>query len=99
MDFLANLLRTNNQSTFDLIFLDADKEDNLPYYESALELLRQNGVCLIDNTLWSGKILDDSVQDADTNHIRALNDFLVTDERVHYSQLTIGDGLAMCVKK
>lgn len=69
------------------------------YYELCLQLVRPGGVVAVDNVLWYGKVSDPEVQDKATQAIRAINDKMAADERVHFSIVPIGDGLALCVKK
>ena len=95
---LDALLADGQAGTFDFAFIDADKENYLNYYERALQLIRTGGLIAIDNTLWYGKVADESVQDADTIAIRALNQTLHHDERIFLSQTQIGDGVTLAMK-
>jgi caffeoyl-CoA O-methyltransferase len=83
----------------DLAFVDADKGGYAAYYEELLPRLRANGVILVDNTLWSGAVVDASRTDDDTEAIRAFNDMVAADERVESVILTIGDGLTLIRKR
>lgn len=84
------------EPAIDFAFIDADKPSYLGYYEEILQRLAPNGVILFDNTLWSAAVLPDSGADDDnTVALRALNDFLVGDDRVRVAQLTVGDGVTM----
>ena len=85
--------------SFDLAFIDADKENYLVYYESVLSLLRTGGLLLIDNVLWGGSVVDPEKNDDDTNAIRSLNRHLLKDDRVVLSMLPVGDGLTLVMKK
>jgi len=96
---LGGLVREGGRGTFDFAFIDADKPNYDAYYELALELLRPGGLMAIDNTLWSGKVIDTSVTDADTEAIRRLNMKLRADERVTLSLVPIGDGLTLARKR
>jgi predicted O-methyltransferase YrrM len=78
---------------FDLCFIDADKPNYPGYYERALKLVRQNGLILIDNVLWSGKVADAAVDDESTTVIRKLNHIVANDPRVESMILTVGDGI------
>lgn len=80
---------------FDLVFIDADKTNYLAYYEAVLPKLASGGLIVVDNTLWSGRVLDGSDESADTLAIRAFNDALVNDERVVVVQLTVRDGVTL----
>jgi caffeoyl-CoA O-methyltransferase len=83
----------------DLVFIDADKENYANYYEALLSRLRVNGVILVDNTLWSGAVIDESRDDASTLAIRAFNDMVAADDRVDTVQLAISDGLTLLRKR
>ena len=81
------------EGDFDLVFIDADKESYASYYEAVLPRLSERGLIAIDNTLWSGRVLDP--QDDTTKMIAALNDMIATDDRVVAVQLTIRDGVTL----
>ena len=96
----AETLKTLPAShTFDFAFIDADKTSYAIYYEEILKRLRPNGLILIDNVLWSGAIIDQSKQDADTQALRKLNDFIAKDTRVEAVMLGVADGLTIVRKK
>ncbi|MCY3801703.1 MAG: class I SAM-dependent methyltransferase [Chloroflexi bacterium] len=82
---------------YDLIFIDADKVNYPAYYERCLELLAANGVMVVDNVLWSGRVLDP--QSDDDKAIDALNKRVASDPRVHNVLLTIRDGLNVIRKR
>ena len=98
-DTLDALLAQGQAGTFDFAFIDADKTNYLAYYERTLALLRTGGLVLVDNTLWSGKVADPEVADADTVALRHFNEVLHRDERVDLSLLPIGDGLTLARKR
>jgi len=98
-DTLEDLLGEGRRGDFDFAFIDADKVNYDAYYEMSLELVRPGGLIAIDNTLWSGKVVDDAVRDADTEAIRRLNVKLKSDDRVTLSMLPIGDGLTLARKR
>ena len=81
--------------TFDLAFVDADKTGYADYYEELLPRLRPGGLLLVDNTLWSGAVLDEKDETDDTVAIRALNDRIAADPRVRVVLLPIGDGVTV----
>lgn len=85
--------------TLDLLFIDADKANYPAYLEHALRLVRQGGLILFDNTLWSGRVLEASPESADTRAIQALNLALRDDPRIDLSLLPLGDGLSLCRKR
>lgn len=91
-------LQTLTSSQFDLAFIDADKENYDTYYEECLRLLKPKGLLMIDNIFWGGAVIDESMQDIDTQAIRALNSKIKTDKRVNATMLTIGDGIMMVQK-
>jgi predicted O-methyltransferase YrrM len=99
LNTVDELIEKGGAGTFDFIFIDADKTNYNNYYERSLILLRRGGLIAIDNTIWSGKVADPNVQDADTVAIRKLNERLSRDERVIVSMLTIGDGLTLALKR
>ncbi|MEO5576229.1 MAG: class I SAM-dependent methyltransferase [Gaiellaceae bacterium] len=82
---------------FDLIFIDADKENYDAYFEAVLPRLAERGLIAIDNTLWSGRVLDP--QDETTTLIAALNDKLAADDRIVAVQLTVRDGVTLIRKR
>ncbi|MNF75007.1 putative O-methyltransferase [compost metagenome] len=84
---------------FDLVFIDADKANYPAYLEEALRLVRQGGLILFDNVLWSGRVLEADPEDPDTRAIQTLNRALKTDSRVDLSLLPVGDGLTLCRKR
>ncbi len=98
VETLDALLSEGQAGTFDFAFIDADKENYNHYYERALQLVRKGGLLAFDNTLWYGKVADESVQDVDTIALRALNKKLPDDDRVMMCQLTVGDGLTLAMK-
>ena len=89
----------DRQFSFDLIFIDADKNNYPHYYELSLELLPSNGIIIIDNMLWGGDVVDLSIKDTQTETIRSLNAKIQKDERVDFSLLPMSDGLSFIRKK
>ncbi len=84
----------------DLAFIDADKGGYASYYAELLPRLRPNGVILVDNTLWSGKVLEPAAAgDADTAALQAFNDMVTADARVESYILPIADGLTVIRKR
>ena len=96
---IARCLAAGEAGSFDLAFIDADKSGYDAYYEGALKLLRPGGLVLVDNTLWDGDVADAAKQDADTVAIRALNDKILSDNRVELCLVPICDGLTMARTK
>ena len=99
VETLDALLAEGAAGRFDLVFIDADKENYDAYYERSLELVRRGGVILIDNVLWSGAVIEESKTDADTRAIRALNEKLKSDDRVFLSLMPVADGLTLALKQ
>jgi len=96
---LEMLLDEGAEKTFDFIFVDADKQNYIKYYEMALRLLRKGGMMAVDNTLWSGAVADPDNNEPGTRAIRRFNDMVKSDERVTKSLVTIGDGLTLILKE
>jgi caffeoyl-CoA O-methyltransferase len=84
---------------FDLVFIDADKPNYLAYYEAVLPKLAPGGLIAADNTLWSGRVVDEADDDERTLAIRAFNDHVRADERVVCVQLTVRDGVTLIRKR
>jgi caffeoyl-CoA O-methyltransferase len=80
---------------WDFVFIDADKENYGNYYEALVPRLKPTGLMAIDNTLWSGRVIDDSDDSPPTRAIRELNDRIAADERVIAVQLTVRDGVTL----
>ena len=89
----------DRQYSFDLIFIDADKNNYPHYYELSLNLLPPNGIIIIDNMLWGGNVAEPSNNDTQTETIRYLNAKIQKDERVDFSLLPLSDGLSFIRKK
>jgi len=87
--------------TFDLVFIDADKRNYIHYWNWAMEHVHAGSVILIDNVLWSGKVLEPSAEkDFDTQVLQELNDLVARDKRCEKVLLPLRDGLMMVrVKK
>ncbi|MCW2633117.1 MAG: putative O-methyltransferase [Pseudonocardia sp.] len=87
-----------DEPSFDFAFIDADKQGYLTYYEEVLPRVRPGGLILVDNTLWSGKVVDEAADDDTVKLIRAFNDHVAADARVESTILPISDGLTMIRK-
>jgi caffeoyl-CoA O-methyltransferase len=83
------------EPSIDLAFIDADKPNYAAYYAELITRLSPNGVILVDNVLWSGKVIDAAIHDKDTVAIRSFNELVVADARVECVMLPISDGLTM----
>ena len=88
----------NQKKKFDLIFIDADKENYINYFNNAFNTLDNNGIIVVDNVLWYGDVADKTKKDRLTLKIREFNKFIKDDNRVESLILPIGDGLSVCRK-
>lgn len=98
-DLIAGLLAEGRSGSYDIAFIDADKESYNSYYESCLALVRSGGLILLDNMLWAGSVVDRGAGDPDTLAIRRMNEKIHADERVDQCLLPIGDGLTIARKR
>lgn len=83
------------KATYDFIFIDADKGNIPEYVELSLKLLSDRGVVLVDNTLFSGHVVDADNERKIVCDVRAFNDWLIAQKGCQYCLLPIGDGLTM----
>jgi predicted O-methyltransferase YrrM len=83
----------------DLVFIDADKGGYASYFDELVPRVRPNGLLLADNTLWSGRVVDDAATDDDTIAIKAFNDKVAADDRVDAVILPVADGLTLIRKR
>ena len=90
IDILINL-----DENFDIIFIDADKENYIKYFEIVSEKLNPNGIIISDNVLWSGKVVEESDGDQETNTLKKFNSLLSKDERFETIILPLRDGLSI----
>jgi predicted O-methyltransferase YrrM len=96
MNSLKKLI--NDKKIFDMIFIDADKENYRNYYNLSLEIVKNNGFILVDNVLWKGDVADPNKKDELTNAIREFNSFIKQDDRIEKTILPLGDGVTICRK-
>ncbi len=90
IDILMNL-----DENFDLIFIDADKENYIKYFEIVSKKLNPNGIIISDNVLWSGKVVEESDNDQETDTLKKFNKLLSKDERFETIILPLRDGLSI----
>jgi caffeoyl-CoA O-methyltransferase len=83
----------------DLAFIDADKTGYATYFDELLQRLRPGGLILVDNTLWSGKVLDESVSDRDTEALRRFNRYVADHPGVRLTIVPMGDGVTVIQKR
>jgi caffeoyl-CoA O-methyltransferase len=96
VDTLRGLPR---EPTIDLAFVDADKPNYVNYFEELVPRLRTNGLILVDNVLWGGRVVDEGDNDENTKAIRAFNEVAAADERVDTVMLPVSDGLTLLRKR
>jgi caffeoyl-CoA O-methyltransferase len=82
----------------DLAFIDADKAGYATYWDELVPRMRPGGVILVDNVLWSGRIVEEADQDEDTIALREFAELVRADSRVEHVLVPIGDGLTMAVR-
>ena len=85
-----------NDNLFDLIFIDADKENYKNYYNQSLDLIEKNGLLIFDNVLWHGEVADEKNNNKFTVNIREFNKFVFEDKRVEQIIIPLGDGMTVC---
>ncbi len=83
---------------FDLVFIDADKENYKNYFNHSVNLIDKDGLIVIDNVLWHGEVIDNNKQDRLTVCIREFNSYVNKDKRVENLIIPLGDGLTVCRK-
>jgi predicted O-methyltransferase YrrM len=98
LNTLDGLLAEGNERRFDMVFIDADKENNVGYFEYAMKLVRPGGLVIIDNILWGGKVIEPEMQDRETVAIRAFNEHIKNDKRITFSVIPLADGLTLAVR-
>ncbi|MFZ4584095.1 MAG: O-methyltransferase [Acidimicrobiia bacterium] len=96
---IDTLRSLGNYEQFDIAFIDADKAGYRAYYEELLPRMRRGALIMVDNTLWSGEIVNASNTDPDTLAMRAFNDKVATDDRVESVILPLADGVTMIRKR
>ncbi len=83
---------------FDLVFIDADKEEYLKYYKLIKSKIVKGGFILVDNVLWSGKVLNNKTPDRETKALQEFNEYVAQDDEVEQVMLSIRDGLFLIRK-
>ena len=86
------------RTSFDMIFVDADKTNNIKYYEKCKSLLTDNGILIFDNVLWKGKVSEET-DDSKAIKIKEFNSYVKSDNYFQISLISIGDGMMLCQKK
>ena len=96
LDSIKELKKENN--LFDIVFIDADKDNYKKYYENTLELTKKNGLIIIDNVLWHGEVADKNNNEKYTNIIRDFNEYVKKDKKTEQVIIPLGDGFTVCRK-
>lgn len=103
VQYLGNALEIipEIEDSFDLVFIDADKENYTNYFHAVIDKLNSGGIILSDNVLWSGKVLDTAFKKEDTSTPALIeyNKLLKEDDRIETVLLPIRDGLTISRKK
>jgi predicted O-methyltransferase YrrM len=94
----AMFILPHNTGPYDLVFIDADKENYSNYYDLVIEKVRPGGIIIADNVFWSGKVLDDK-KDEETQALYDYSKMVMADKRVENVLLPIRDGLMIARKK
>jgi len=96
LESLGNLKKIEQK--FDLVFIDADKENYKSYYNQSLDLIEKDGLIIVDNVLWHGEVADTKNQDKLTTIIREFNSYINRDKRTENLIIPVGDGITVCRK-
>jgi caffeoyl-CoA O-methyltransferase len=96
LESLADIKKKNK--FFDLIFIDADKDNYKKYYDYAIDLTNKESLIIIDNVLWHGEVADEKNDDKFTNIIRDFNEYVKNDKKTEQIIIPLGDGLTICRK-
>ena len=96
LESISNLKK--KEQKYDLVFIDADKENYKNYYNQSLDLIEKNGLIIVDNVLWRGEVVDAKKQDKLTTVIREFNSYINKDKRTENLIIPVGDGLTVCRK-
>jgi len=96
LESIWELKKENN--IFDIVFIDADKDNYRKYYDSVLALIKENGLIIIDNVLWHGEVTDKNNNEKFTNIIRDFNEYVKSDKRTEQVIIPLGDGFTVCRK-
>ena len=96
IESIEELKKENNY--FDIVFIDADKDNYKKYYDNSLELIKKDGIIIIDNVLWHGEVADKNNNEKFTNIIRDFNEYVKNDEKTEQVIIPLGDGFTVCRK-
>ena len=96
LESLSDIKKENK--FFDLVFIDADKDNYKEYYDRSLDLVKKGSLIIIDNVLWHGEVADEKNNEKFTNIIRNFNEHVKNDKKSNQIIIPIGDGLTVCRK-
>jgi len=96
LESILELKKENN--VFDIVFIDADKDNYKKYYDTTIELTKKNGLIIIDNVLWHGEVSDENNNKKYTNIIRDFNEHVKNDKKTEQVIIPLGDGFTVCRK-
>ncbi len=96
LDALKDLKK--DKSIFDIVFIDADKENYKNYYDSTISMVKKFGLIIIDNVLWHGEVADKKNNEKLTKILREFNQYVKNDKRIDQIIIPLGDGLTVCRK-
>ena len=96
LESISILKKENN--VFDIVFIDADKDNYKKYYDTTIELTKKNGLIIIDNVLWHGEVSDENNNKKYTNIIRDFNEHVKNDKKTEQVIIPLGDGFTVCRK-
>lgn len=99
VETLDGLIEDGQSDSFDMAFIDADKVNVVPYLERCMKLVRKNGLILIDNVLWSGRVIDPAATDDDSLVLKSFNPSLRDRSDLEVLMLPIADGITMIRKR
>ena len=88
----------NDNLIFDIIFIDADKDNYKNYYDKVMRMTKPGSLIIIDNVLWHGEVADEENNEKFTRIIRDFNTYVKNDKRTEQIILPLGDGLSICSK-
>ncbi len=88
----------HDKKFFDLIFIDADKKNYIKYFNISLDIIKKEGIIIVDNVLWHGDVYNKTINDKETNIIREFNSHVKNDKRIEKFIIPLGDGLTICRK-
>jgi predicted O-methyltransferase YrrM len=88
----------NDNIIFDIVFIDADKNNYQNYYDAAIDLVKKDALIIIDNVLWHGEVVDENTNDKFANIIRSFNKYVKNDKKTEQIIIPLGDGLTVCRK-